>query len=73
MFTSGGDLSIIGPRPLLIEYLPWYTETEKHRHDVRPGLTGWAQVNGRNTVNWDRRFQPMLLKILMDALKEPLC
>ena len=52
-----GDLSIIGPRPLLIEYLPWYTETEKHRHDVRPGLTGRAQVNGRNTVNWDRRFE----------------
>lgn len=52
-----GDLSIIGPRPLLIEYLPWYTETEKHRQDVRPGLTGWAQVNGRNTVNWDRRFE----------------
>ena len=52
-----GDLSIIGPRPLLVEYLPWYTETEKHRHDVRPGLTGWAQVNGRNTVSWDRRFE----------------
>ena len=51
-----GDLSIIGPRPLLVEYLPWYTETEKHRHDVRPGLTGWAQVNGRNNVSWDRRF-----------------
>ena len=52
-----GNLSIIGPRPLLVEYLPWYTETEKHRHDVRPGLTGWAQVNGRNTVSWDRRFE----------------
>lgn len=52
-----GDLSIIGPRPLLVEYLPWYTETEKHRHDVRPGLTGWAQINGRNTVSWDRRFE----------------
>lgn len=52
-----GDLSIIGPRPLLVEYLPWYTEAEKHRHDVRPGLTGWAQVNGRNNVSWDRRFE----------------
>ena len=52
-----GDLAIIGPRPLIIEYIPWYTETERHRHDVRPGLTGWAQVNGRNTVDWDRRFQ----------------
>lgn len=51
-----GDMSIIGPRPLLVEYLPWYTEREKHRHDVRPGLTGWAQVNGRNTVNWEKRF-----------------
>lgn len=51
-----GDISIIGPRPLLIEYLPWYSETEKHRHDVRPGLTGWAQVNGRNTLEWDKRF-----------------
>lgn len=51
-----GDMSIIGPRPLLVEYLPWYTETEKHRHDVRPGLTGLAQVNGRNSVNWDARF-----------------
>ena len=51
-----GDLAIIGPRPLLIEYLPWYTETERHRHDVRPGLTGWAQVHGRNSVDWDTRF-----------------
>ena len=51
-----GDMSVIGPRPLLVEYLPWYTESEKHRHDVRPGLTGWAQVNGRNTVEWEKRF-----------------
>lgn len=51
-----GDMSIVGPRPLLVDYLPWYTATEKHRHDVRPGLTGWAQVNGRNSVNWDDRF-----------------
>ena len=51
-----GNMSIVGPRPLLVEYLPWYTETEKHRHDVRPGLTGWAQVNGRNNVGWDERF-----------------
>ncbi|MGN0574915.1 MAG: sugar transferase [Ruminococcus sp.] len=51
-----GDMSIIGPRPLLVEYLPYYTEEEKHRHDVRPGLTGWAQINGRNSVDWDTRF-----------------
>jgi lipopolysaccharide/colanic/teichoic acid biosynthesis glycosyltransferase len=50
-------MSIIGPRPLLVEYLPWYTQTEKRRHSVRPGLTGWAQVNGRNSVNWDDRFK----------------
>lgn len=53
-----GDMSIVGPRPLLVEYLPYYTNTEKHRHDVRPGLTGWAQVNGRNNINsWEERFQ----------------
>ena len=52
-----GDMSIIGPRPLLIEYLPWYTEFEKRRHDVRPGLTGLAQINGRNSVGWEKRFQ----------------
>lgn len=51
-----GHMSIVGPRPLLVEYLPWYTETERLRHSVRPGLTGWAQVNGRNSVDWDRRF-----------------
>ena len=52
-----GDMSIVGPRPLLVSYLPYYTEAERHRHDVRPGLTGWAQVNGRNTVNWEKRFE----------------
>lgn len=52
-----GDMSVIGPRPLLVQYLPYYTDREKHRHDVRPGLTGWAQVNGRNTVNWAQRFE----------------
>lgn len=52
-----GDMSIVGPRPLLPEYLPWYTEEERHRHDVRPGLTGLAQVGGRNNIEWDRRFQ----------------
>ena len=52
-----GDMSIVGPRPLLVEYLEYYTEAERHRHDVRPGLTGWAQVNGRNSVNWEKRFQ----------------
>lgn len=51
-----GDMSVVGPRPLLSEYLPWYTEAERSRHRVRPGLTGWAQVNGRNTVDWDTRF-----------------
>lgn len=52
-----GDMSIVGPRPLLVEYLPYYTEEEHHRHDMRPGLTGWAQVNGRNNIkSWEERF-----------------
>ena len=52
-----GDMSIVGPRPLLVEYLPYYTEEESHRHDVRPGLTGWAQINGRNNIgSWEERF-----------------
>lgn len=51
-----GDMSIVGPRPLLVSYLPYYTEEERHRHDVRPGLTGWAQVNGRNAIDWDRKL-----------------
>lgn len=52
-----GHMSFIGPRPLLVEYLPWYTDQEKHRHDVRPGLTGYAQIHGRNLVDWDKRFE----------------
>ena len=51
-----GQMSIVGPRPLLVEYLPWYTEEERHRHDVRPGLTGLAQVNGRNNLTWEQKF-----------------
>ena len=51
-----GDMSVIGPRPLLVKYLPWYSEEESHRHDVRPGLTGLAQVNGRNAIGWEERF-----------------
>ena len=53
-----GDMSIVGPRPLLVEYLPYYTENERRRHDIRPGLTGWAQVNGRNNIHsWEERFR----------------
>ena len=51
-----GHMSIVGPRPLLVEYLPYYTEEERRRHDIRPGLTGWAQVNGRNNLDWDNRL-----------------
>ena len=52
-----GDLSIVGPRPLLVKYLPYYTEEQRHRHDVRPGLTGYAQAHGRNGVSWDEKFE----------------
>ena len=51
-----GDMSVVGPRPLLVKYLPYYNEKQKHRHDVRPGLTGYAQVNGRNMISWDEKF-----------------
>lgn len=52
-----GDMSIVGPRPLLIKYLPLYNEEQRHRHDVRPGLTGWAQANGRNAISWEEKFR----------------
>lgn len=67
-----GNMSIIGPRPLLVKYLPYYTEEENRRHDVRPGLTGLSQVNGRNTLTWEKRFEIDVyytrnLSLLMDV------
>jgi len=52
-----GDMSLVGPRPLLVEYLPLYSERQSRRHEVRPGITGWAQVNGRNSISWDEKFE----------------
>lgn len=52
-----GDLSLVGPRPLLMEYLPLYNEEQRKRHNVKPGITGWAQINGRNAITWDQKFK----------------
>lgn len=75
-----GDMSIVGPRPLLVRYLPYYTERERKRHSVRPGLTGYSQVHGRNALNWEERFEQDVkyaehitffgdIKIILDTVK----
>lgn len=75
-----GDMSIVGPRPLLVKYLPYYTERERKRHSVRPGLTGYSQVHGRNALNWEERFEQDVkyaehitffgdIKIILDTVK----
>ena len=79
-----GDMALIGPRPLLPEYLPYYTERERLRHTVRPGISGWAQVNGRNNVTWDQKLEldayyvehlsfKMDVKVIFTTIKNVLC
>lgn len=79
-----GDMSIIGPRPLLVRYLPRYNERQRHRHDVRPGLTGYAQANGRNALSWEEKFEMDVyytehisfrfdVKIIFQTVKAVLC
>ena len=68
-----GDMALIGPRPLLVRYLPWYTEEESHRHDVRPGISGYAQSHGRNTVTWDEKLATDIWYVNHVSLKTDLC
>lgn len=68
-----GDMALIGPRPLLVRYLPWYTEEELHRHDVRPGISGWAQANGRNAVTWDEKLAMDIWYVNNVSLKTDIC
>ena len=68
-----GEMSLIGPRPLLVEYLPFYRERERLRHTVRPGITGLAQVNGRNHINWDERLEFDAQYVETLSLKNDLC
>ena len=79
-----GDMSLIGPRPLLVEYLPLYSKEQARRHEVRPGMTGWAQVNGRNAISWEEKFKLDVwyvenisflldLKILLMTVMKVLC
>ena len=67
-----GDMAIVGPRPLLVEYLPYYTEEEKNRHNVRPGLTGLAQTNGRNAISWDKKLSYDIRYVKYITFKEDL-
>ena len=68
-----GDMALIGPRPLLVRYLPWYTEEERHRHDIRPGISGWAQSHGRNSVTWDEKLALDVWYVNHVSLKTDLC
>ncbi|GGG95838.1 sugar transferase [Staphylococcus pragensis] len=64
-----GDISLVGPRPLLMEYLSLYNEEQKKRHDVKPGITGWAQINGRNAISWEQKFKLDVLYVENQSLK----
>lgn len=64
-----GDISLVGPRPLLMEYLPLYNDEQKKRHDVKPGITGWAQINGRNTISWEQKFKLDVLYVQNQSIK----